>query len=113
MASATGASSRHVRPRGAVQAMNAAEATATNQAASRFDMTPRGSSRAAVRGLRASCEASTSRLNPMAADRAVTMQAMIQPSRGHEKATSRVASSAPVSAKGSANTEWLTRTNDA
>jgi hypothetical protein len=75
-------------------------------------MAPRGSSRIAVRGFSASKRASTSRLNPMAALRALTMQRMIQPACGHENGSCRHASSAPVSANGSANTEWLKRTND-
>ncbi len=81
--------------------------------ASRRDMRPCGSSRIAVRGLRASNAASTSRLKPMAALRAATMQPTIQhdahPAERHEPD----ASSAPASANGSANTEWLKRTNDA
>jgi hypothetical protein len=65
-----------------------------------------------VRGLSASNRASTSRLNPIAALRAPTMQTTIQPTCAHEKGWSRHASSAPVSANGRANTEWLKRTND-
>ena len=76
-------------------------------------MRPCGSSRIAVRGLRASNDASTSRLNPMAALRAATMQATIHTTRIQPNGTSLNASSAPVSANGSANTEWLKRTKDA
>ena len=75
-------------------------------------MTPRGSSRIAVRGLSASKRASTARLKPIAALRALTMQTTIQPTCVHENGCVRHASSAPVSANGSANTEWLKRTNE-
>jgi hypothetical protein len=44
-------------------------------------MTPRGSSRPAVRGLSASIRASASRLNPIAALRAATIATRIQNSR--------------------------------
>jgi hypothetical protein len=76
-------------------------------------MIPRGSSRDAVRGLRLSYDASTRRLNPIAALRAATMHATIQTIRMGSSGTRRVASRAPASANGSANTEWLKRTNDA
>ncbi len=76
-------------------------------------MRPAGNSRLAVRGLRASNPASTSRLNPIAALRAATMQSAIHTSRIHSKSTRREASNAPTSANGSANTEWLKRTNEA
>ena len=49
--------------------------------ASTMVIAPRGSSREAVRGLSASNRASTSRLNPIAVLRAVTMAATIQTSR--------------------------------
>jgi hypothetical protein len=49
----------------------------------------------------------------MAALRAATMHATIQRARVHCHGTTRVASSAPTSANGNANTEWLTRTNEA
>ena len=52
--------------------------------------------------------ASTSRLKPIAALRAVTMQRDNPDERASSEAgTSRAASSAPTSANGSANTEWL------
>src|SRR5687767_10137289 len=66
----------------------------------------------AVRGLSASNRASTSRLKPIAALRAATMQTAIQPTCAHENGCSRHASSAPVNANGSAKTEWLKRTNE-
>jgi hypothetical protein len=50
----------------------------TNSVASRKVMAPRGSSRAAVRGLSASKRASTRRLNPIAAERAATIATRIQ-----------------------------------
>ncbi len=81
--------------------------------ASRVVIAPRGSSRFVVRGLSASNRASTRRLKPMAALRADTMQSTIQPSRRTSRTAGPTpASSAPVSANGSANTVWLTRTND-
>jgi len=67
----------------------------------------------AVRGLAASYRQSTSRLNPMAALRAVTIAATIHPTRAGVSGVVRPASSAPTSANGSANTEWLKRTNPA
>src|ERR671918_1879564 len=92
--------------------MNTADATATNSAASVIDIAPRGSSRIDVRGFIASKRASTRRLNPIAALRALTMQTTIQSTCVHENRCSRQASSAPVSANGSAKTEWLNLTND-
>ena len=47
-----------------------------------------------------------------AALRAATMHTAIQATCSHENGCSRQASSAPVSANGSANTEWLNRTNE-
>jgi hypothetical protein len=44
-------------------------------------------------------------LKPIAAERAVTIAPTIHATRVHENDTSRVASNAPTSAKGSANTE--------
>src|SRR5688572_22200918 len=91
---------------------NITDATATKSAASVCDIAPRGSSRMDVRGFIASNRASTRRLNPIAALRALTMQTTIQSTCRQEKGCSRQASSAPVSANGSANTEWLNLTND-
>jgi hypothetical protein len=73
---------------------------------------PRGSSRIAVLGLSASKRASTRRLKPIAALRALTMQTIIHATCIHENGRSRQASNAPVNANGSANTEWLNRTNE-
>ena len=84
----------------------------TNATASPCDMTPRGSSRLAVRGLSASNRASTRRLNPIAALRAATIATRIQPIVTPFTGTRCAASSAPASANGSANTEWLKRTNE-
>ena len=88
------------------------DATATNAAASRIVIAPRGSSRFDVLGFSASIRASTSRLNPIAALRADTMAARIQPTVPQVIAVWRAASSAPASANGSANTEWLNLTNE-
>jgi hypothetical protein len=89
-----------------------------NAAASRRVIRPRGSSRPAVRGLSASCGASASRLNPIAALRAATIASTIHPKRpatvaGDQSPRRCNARSAPVSANGSAKTEWLKRTNEA
>ena len=69
-------------------------------------------SRMAVRGLRASIRASTTRLKPMAALRAAIMHATIHTTRDQSKPLARMPSNPPTSANGSANTEWLKRTND-
>src|SRR5687767_8917248 len=90
----------------------ATDDTMTKSAASVVETMPRGISRIEVRGLSASNRASTSRLKPIAALRPLTMQAIIHPTCAQEKGCSRHASNAPVKAKGSANTEWLTRTNE-
>ncbi len=79
MPSATGARTPQSHPSRAAAYRNTADETTTKTAASRRLMTPRGSSRIAVRGLSASKRASTARLNPMAALRALTMQRTIQP----------------------------------
>jgi hypothetical protein len=84
----------------------------TNTVASVRVIAPRGSSRIAVRGFSASNRASTSRLKPIAALRALTIQRTIHPACAHANGYSRHASSAPVSANGSANAEWLKRTKD-
>ena len=52
-------------------------------------------------------------MKPMAALRAATIATRIQPTVAQVGAAWRDASSAPASANGSANTEWLKRTNDA
>jgi hypothetical protein len=92
--------------------MNAAEDAPTKMTASVVDMAPRGSSRIDVRGFNASYLASTSRLNPMAALRAHTMQTTTQKIWDQSNGWVRHANSAPVSANGSAKTEWLKRTNE-
>ena len=63
---------------------------------------PAGSSRVAVRGLRASSCASISRFRPIASDRAPTMATVIH-SRSWADGTPFTASSAPTYANGSAN----------
>jgi hypothetical protein len=84
----------------------------TKIAASRTVMVPRGSSRPAVRGFKASNLASTRRLNPIAALRADTIATRIQATVPHPIGARREANSAPASANGSAKTVWLKRTND-
>src|SRR5687768_2847225 len=78
MARATGDNAKQVAFSRDADQMKATDATITNAVASRADIAPRGSSRDAVRGFRASKRASTSRLNPIAALLALTMQATIQ-----------------------------------
>ncbi len=113
IASATGDRARQSHPSCAAESTNSADAPRTNTIASERLIRPAGNSRIDVRGLRLSNSASTSRLKPMAALRAATMQATIQTTRIHSKPTYRAARSAPTSANGSAKTEWLKRTNDA
>ena len=112
MSSASGDSQPQRRLIWKALATKAAAATATNAQPSPAVIAPRGSSRLAVRGFFASKRASTMRLKPIAALRAATMQARIQANCRHDGEDSRAASSAPVKANGSANTVWLTRTNE-
>src|SRR5262249_45550881 len=113
IASATGDSARQSVFRREAANTNTTDATTTKTIASRVVIPPRGSSRMAVRGLRASIRASTSRLNPIAALRAATIATRIHATVAHVTVVRCAASSAPASANGSANTEWLKRTNDA
>jgi hypothetical protein len=117
MASATGDSTKVSHPSIQAANTNSADETTMNPVASPDVIAPRGSSRDAVRGLSASYRASASRLNPMAALRAATMATTIHATRqpttpaDHSPVRCR-ASSAPVRANGSANTECEKRTND-
>ena len=113
IARATGDSQPVTRPSITAQPTNSTDDTTTNRVASAIDIAPRGISRIDVRGFIASQRASASRLNPIAADRAVIIAPMIHATRVQVSGDSRAASSAPTSANGKANTEWLTRTNDA
>jgi hypothetical protein len=112
MANATGASTRQSVLRRDALNRKIVDDTRTKSVASQWLIAPRGISRIAVRGLSASHRASTRRLKPMAALRALTMQTTIQTTCVQENGSVRHASSAPVSANGSANTEWLKRTNE-
>jgi hypothetical protein len=110
MASATGESTKQMVPSFQVAATNATDATVMNSRASPRVMSPRGNSRPAVLGLSASCDASTSRLNAMAALRAATIATTIHTSlraagANVQSPPSCSARSAPVSANGSAKTE--------
>src|SRR5262245_65090052 len=78
MASASGDSRAHNGLRRQAANTKTAEAMPTKIVASDRLMTPRGSSRPAVRGFNRSKEASTNRLKPMAADRADTIATTIQ-----------------------------------
>ena len=112
MASATGDRTRQIQLSREAAKMNVNDAITTKIKASRTLIAPRGSSRPAVRGLSASMRASTRRLNPIAALRAETMATRIQAIVVQPTETWRDARSAPASAKGSAKTVWLKRTND-
>ena len=112
MPRATGDSARQIGFRRHAATTNTAVETTTNTVASTRLIAPRGISRLAVRGFSASKRASTSRLNPMADERAATIATRIQPTTGQVIGVCLDASSAPASANGSANTEWLKRTND-
>ena len=115
IASATGDSQKQIGPSRHAANTKTSEATTTNTVASARVIAPRGISRDAVRALSASCAASASRLNPIAALRAATIATTIHATRGPTSASAHrpvsfKASSAPVKANGSANTEWLKRT---
>ncbi len=103
--SATGDSRKHSRLSCDAATMNTSDMISTNTVASIGDTRPVGISRFDVRGFCASNRASTRRLNPIAALRAVTMHMTIQNTCRHVTGCSREASSAPVSANGNANTE--------
>jgi len=113
MPSATGDSARQIQPSWVVTRTKAIEAPTTRATASPDDMTLRGSSRFAVRGFNASNRASTNRLNPMAAVRAVTMAATIHRTRVTVRGVCRAANRAPTRANGRANTECPIRTKEA
>ncbi len=113
IASATGESAKHTGFSRHEANTKMADEMTTKMTASRTLMAPRGISRFAVRGFSASMRASTRRLNPIAALRAATIATRIHPTVGQVIAVCCAASSAPASANGSANTEWLTRTKDA
>ena len=81
MASATGDNAKQSGPSFHAANTNSSEDTTTKSVASSVVIAPRGSSREAVRGLRASYFASTRRLKPIAALRAATIAATIQSSR--------------------------------
>ncbi len=112
MSNATGDSMPHSGFKNVAAAMKMSDDRNTKSVASRRLIAPDGISRADVRGLRASIRASTRRLKPIAADRAATIATMTQKTCDQRNGASRHASSAPVSANGSAKTEWLKRTND-
>jgi len=88
----------------AAPSTNTATETTTNPPTNPPLNVPAGKARIAVRGFAASSRASTSRLNAIAADRAATMQTTIQLST-RNVGQPPAASTAPVNANGSANTE--------
>src|SRR5262245_51007893 len=85
--------------------------TAVKSHTAAVDSWPLGRCRIAVRGLAASKCRSARRLNAMAVLRASTMHARISPSSNHENPSGFEchASTAPIKAKGSANSVWLNR----
>ena len=83
---------------------NTAQATTTNVATKAGLNWPAGSALVCVRGLAASIEASASRLNAIAAERAATIATTIHAS-WRQFGTPRAANIAPHNANGSANTE--------
>ena len=78
MPRATGASRRHSGLSAAAAARKSATATATKPQAKPRESIPAGNWRILVRGLRRSMDASTSRLNAIAAERAPTIATAIQ-----------------------------------
>jgi hypothetical protein len=100
MTSATGESARHSGLSREEANTKTIDEMATKRVASIWLIAPRGSSRIAVRGLSASKRASTRRLKPIAALRALTIHTTIHVTCVHEKGCTRHASSAPVSANG-------------
>ena len=104
MASATGESARHSGFSMAAAATSAAADTTTKTHTLARESTPRGSSRPAVRGLRASIAWSARRLNPIAALRAPTIATTIHRSV-RQGTRPPPASTAEASANGSAKTE--------
>ncbi len=83
----------------------AATETPTKSHTSRLVRTPRGSSREAVRGLRASIAWSARRFTPIAALRAATMATTIQKRTRPSNPPCRVARAKEARANGSAKTE--------
>jgi hypothetical protein len=77
MAKATGDNARHSVDNWPAATTNTTDEMTTNAVAAGRVITPCGSSRIAVRGLRASNSASTRRLNPIAALRAATIATTI------------------------------------
>ena len=72
------------------------------------EMLPAGISRVAVRGFLASMSRSTTRLKPMAEDRAKSMHSTMSTSCTQENPSMRQASTLAARAKGSAKMVWLT-----
>src|SRR5882762_1761122 len=101
---ASGASARHNGFSAHAVAKNTVAASATATHACRSVSRPDGSSRARVRGFRASSSRSAIRLNPRATKRAQVNASTTRPSVRHVSAVSRDATSTPSSANGNANT---------
>src|SRR3977135_3128753 len=100
----SGASAKHKGFSAHALARNTAAATPTAFHACRNVSRPDGSSRARVRGLRASSSRSAMRLNPRATNRAHVNASTTRPSVRQVSAASRDATSNPSSANGRANT---------
>src|SRR5207302_5837358 len=102
--SAGGASAKHSGFSAHAAQRNSAAASATALQACRSVRRPEGSSRARVRGLRASSSRSAMRLNPSATNRAAVKASTTRPSVRQVSVVSRDATSNPSSANGRANT---------
>ncbi len=101
---ASEASAKHSGFSAHAVARNTTAATTTATHACRSVSRPDGSSRARVRGFRASSSRSAMRLNPRATNRAQVKASTTSPSVRHVSAVSRDATTNPSSANGSANT---------
>ena len=82
IASATGERAKQIGFRRHAATMKTTDAITTNVLASKRLIAPRGISRLAVRGFSASNLASTSRLKPIAAERAATIATRIHATTG-------------------------------
>ncbi len=103
---ATGDSASVSQPSAADIATKSAALPRVNAHAAPTLICPDGISRVAVRGLRASKSRSTSRLKPIALDRAVTMQPTISAICHTVGGCTDAASTAAASANGSAKMLW-------
>jgi len=101
---------RQSRPSMAAQKINISENTPTRTTADFIEILPAGIARSEVRGFNPSNFASTIRLNPIAADRALTMANSIHKISIHPMTWFREARTTADSANGKAKTVWLNLT---